>query len=169
MKKEKGKFDYSVVTIGLCFLMVLFGLGLWGSRGLFVVPITSALEVKRSAYAVNDTLYCVSNAIVSIFFGLLVNKFGSKKLICAGFFSFFLATILYAVAENLFVFYLGSVLLGIGISWTSTTIVGYIVAKAYKKHISKPPTKYLLNVFTQPWDLDKKANLICFGWELNRL
>ncbi len=137
MKNANKKFNYNVVTIGLCFMMVLFGLGLWGSRGLFVVPITSALGVKRSAYAVTDTLYCISSAIVSIFFGSLVNKFGSKKLICAGFFSFFAATILYAVAEHLFVFYIGSILLGVGLSWTSTTLVGYIVAKAYKKNRGK--------------------------------
>lgn len=42
------------------------------------------------------------------------------------------------------------------------------VAKAYKKYISKPPTKYLLNLFTYPWNLDEKANLICFDWELKK-
>ena len=40
------------------------------------------------------------------------------------------------------------------------------VAKGYKKYVSNPPTKYLLNLFTYPWDMDKKANLIYSDWEL---
>lgn len=40
------------------------------------------------------------------------------------------------------------------------------VAKDYKKYTSNPPTKYLLNLFTYPWDTDKEAELIYSGWEL---
>lgn len=40
------------------------------------------------------------------------------------------------------------------------------VAKDNKKYVSNPPTKYLLNLFTYPWDMDKKANLIYSNWEL---
>ena len=40
------------------------------------------------------------------------------------------------------------------------------VAKRYKKYVSKPPTGYLLNLSTYPWNLDKKANAIYFDWEL---
>ena len=41
-------------------------------------------------------------------------------------------------------------------------------AKNYKKYVSKPPTKYLLNLLTYPWDMDKKANLIYSDWELTK-
>ena len=40
------------------------------------------------------------------------------------------------------------------------------VAKDYKKYLSNPPSKYLLNLSTHPWDMDKKANLIYFEWDL---
>ena len=40
------------------------------------------------------------------------------------------------------------------------------VAKRYKKYVSKPPTGYLLNLSTYPWNLDKNANAIYFDWEL---
>jgi len=43
------------------------------------------------------------------------------------------------------------------------------VAKNYKKYVSKPPTKYLLNLLSYPWDIDKKANLIYFEWELTKI
>ncbi len=43
----------------------------------------------------------------------------------------------------------------------------WAVAKHYKKFISKPPTKYLLNLYMiHPWDIDKNANAIYSEWEL---
>ncbi len=43
------------------------------------------------------------------------------------------------------------------------------VAKKYKKYVSKPPTRYLLNLFTYPWNIDKNANVIYFDWKLVKL
>ncbi len=55
MKQEKKKFDYNIVLIALCFMMILLGMGIWGAKGLFVVPVTSALNISRSAYSFADT------------------------------------------------------------------------------------------------------------------
>ena len=134
MKKDKKQFNYNVVSIGLCFLMILFGLGLWAPKSLFVVPITSALGISRSAYSIADTMRYVATAFVNMFFGFLIQKFGSKKLICAGFLALIGAAVLYGVAEHVFVFYIGGFLLGVGLSWTGTTIVGYVVNKACKNN-----------------------------------
>ena len=133
-EKKKNSSRYNVVVIILCFMMLLFGLGLWSVKALFVVPITSALDISRSVYSFSDTTRYVTTAIVNIFFGYLVHKFGSKKLVCAGFVALFGAAMLYALAENAPTLYVGGALLGIGLSWTSTTIVGYIVNKACKKN-----------------------------------
>ncbi len=87
MAKKRGA-NYNWVIVGLCFLMVFTGLGFCSStRSLFVVPVTEALGVERSLYSFNDTFRYVATAIVNIFFGSLINKFGAKKLICAGFIS----------------------------------------------------------------------------------
>ena len=41
------------------------------------------------------------------------------------------------------------------------------IAERYKKHISKPPTRYLLNLLmTHPWDIDKNGNALYSEWEL---
>lgn len=114
--------------------MILFGLGLWATKGLFVAPTTKALGISRSAYSVSDTMRFIATATVNVFFGTLVNKFGSKKLICAGFVALTVAALLYAVADSVFVFYVGGFILGVGLSWTSTTIVGYVVNKVCAKN-----------------------------------
>ena len=41
------------------------------------------------------------------------------------------------------------------------------VAEHYKKYVSKPPARYLLNLYmTHPWDIDRNANMIYSEWEL---
>ena len=124
------KIEYKWVIVVLCFLMVLTTLGFCSSsRTLFLSPITEALGIERSKFSLNDSCRFVSTAIVNIFFGTLVNKFGAKKLIGAGFLSLIGAMIIYATANSIWVFYIGGVMLGIGLSWTTTTMVGYVVNK----------------------------------------
>ena len=41
------------------------------------------------------------------------------------------------------------------------------VAEHYKKYVSKPPARYLLNLYmTHPWDIDRNADMIYSEWEL---
>lgn len=122
------------LTVGLCFLMIMFGLGMWASKSLFVVPISNALNISRSVYSISDTMRYVSTAIVNLFFGTLVAKFGAKKLICAGFICLIASALLYAFAGHFIVLYLGGFLLGIGLSWTGTTVIGYVINKTVKNN-----------------------------------
>lgn len=127
--KEK-KFDYSWVIIALSFLMVSISLGFCSSpKSIYISAICDALDIKRSAFSINDSCRYVATSVINLFFGYLIGKFGAKKLICAGFISLILSSLVYSVAENIYVFYIGGVLLGIGFSWTTTTMVGYVVNK----------------------------------------
>lgn len=127
-ERQKKKLEYKWIVVALCFLMVLICLGFCSStNSLFVKPVTEALEIERSAYSVKDSIRYVATAIVNIFFGSLVAKFGSKKLIAAGFISLIGSMVLYAVATNVWVLYAGGFFLGVGFAWTTTTMVGYVV------------------------------------------
>ena len=78
---------YTRVIIVLCFLMIFTALGFASStRSLFVVPVTGALGIERSVYSVTDTLRFVSTSVVNLFFGVLIARFGARRLIGAGFF-----------------------------------------------------------------------------------
>ena len=87
IEKKKGGFNYLWVMIPLCCLMVLVSLGFCSSqKGLFVTPVTDAYpSISRASYSLGDTARYISTAIVNIFFGTLIYKFGAKKLILAGF------------------------------------------------------------------------------------
>ena len=116
------------LIVVLSALMVCLVLGFCNSpRSLYVQPVTQALGITRSVYSVTDSCRFASTAIINLFFGVLISRFGPRKLIAAGFACAVSALLLFSVAENVLVFYAGGVLLGLGIAWTTTTMVGYVV------------------------------------------
>ncbi len=124
------KFDYTWVIVAICFLSVCISLGFCsGGRTMYLTAITEALNIKRSAFSLNDTFRYVTTTIVNLFFGLLVNKFGTKKLMCAGFLCLIGFAILNSYAEHLYVFYIAGILLGVGLAWTGTTMVSVVINK----------------------------------------
>ncbi len=122
------------LTIALCFVMILCGLGAWSQRALFTVPITKALDIDRTVFSFSNTLRYVATAIVNVFFGYLVGKFGAKKLILLSFILLTLAPLCYAFATSIWLIYLGGIFLGVGFSFSSTAIIGYVVNKVCKKN-----------------------------------
>lgn len=128
MMEVKKKAGYVWVVIGLSFLMVFVSLGFCSSnKSLYLAAITEALNIKRSLFSINDSIRYITTAVVNLFFGALVSKFGSKKLILAGFVCLMASCLCYAIAETVFVFYIGGFFLGLGLSWTTTTMAGCIV------------------------------------------
>lgn len=129
------RFDYSYVIIGVCFLMVMITLGFCSSgRTLYLTAVTDALPISRGAYAFTDTFRYITTTIVNLFFGRLIARFGTKKLICAGFVCLITFALLNSIASTLVVFYLSSIILGVGLSWTGTTMVSVVVNKWCKKN-----------------------------------
>lgn len=138
MKRPKiqiPKFDYSWVIIGLCFTVVFTSLGLCSSgRTLYLTAITQALDIPRGAFSLNNTFRFITTTIVNLFFGTLVKRFGTKKLICAGFVCLIGFAVINSVATGLAAFYIAGVLLGVGISWTGTTMISTVINKWCKKN-----------------------------------
>jgi MFS family permease len=83
--------------------------------------------VPESLYSIGKSIRFATTAVVNLFFGFLVAKLGTKKLILAGLLSISLSMLCHAFAENLILIYLGGFFLGLGLAWTTTTIVGYVV------------------------------------------
>lgn len=132
---KKIRFDYKWVIISLCFLMIFICLGFCSSnRSLYTYAITETLGIPRSVYTLNETFRYAATAVVNIFFGALVSRFGTKKLICSGILALIVSSILYSVSDKVWQFYVAGVFLGIGMSWTTTTMIGCVVNKWCKKN-----------------------------------
>ena len=125
--EEKGN-RYARVIIVLCFLMIFTGLGFASAtRSLFVVPVTEELGIERSLYSFMDSFRFVATAVVNLFFGRLMLRFGARVLIGVGFLSLVLAEVIMAVSSGLIFFYLAGILFGIGFAFTATSMAGYVI------------------------------------------
>ena len=124
MKIKKG-IDYKWITIAMCFLMVMVSLGFTSStKSLFPDEIAEELQTERTLVAIGESCRYISTAVVNIFFGFLVAKFGPKKLICSGFVFLILSMLSYCFANDLIMIYIGGTLLGIGLSCAAGSMLG---------------------------------------------
>ena len=135
MDKNRKGFDYKWVIVSVMCLMVFTVLGFCSSaNSMYIKPITDALSISRSSYSVTTSVRYVATSLVNLFFGALVLRFGFKRMILAGFSSLIVSTFIYSVAETVLVFSIGSIFLGIGLSFTTTTMVGSVVNKWCSKN-----------------------------------
>jgi len=134
IKGSKTKFEYKWIIAAASFLMVFTVLGFCSSsNSVYIAAITEALSISRSTYAISSSCRYITTAVVNIFFGTLIYRFGERKLIAAGFISLIISCILCSVATNVFVFYAGGMFLGLGLSWSTTTMVGSLIGKWFKE------------------------------------
>lgn len=134
----KKPFEYKWVILVVCFLMVFVCLGFCSStKSLYLGAITEYLNIPRSLFAINDTCRFVSSAIINLFFGTLMYKYGVRKMSAVGFLALIASTLIYAFATNIYVFYIGGALLGVGVTFTSTTMTSAIIRRWFNKDIGK--------------------------------
>ena len=138
MELQKKKFDYKWVILVLGILMNMICLGFCSSnKGMYLTAITQALGIKRSLFSFNDTFRFMTSAIVNIFFGSLVYRFGVRKMVAVGFAAVLGAMVMYATADNVIGFYAGGILLGVGLAFTTTTMIGSIVRRWFTKDVGR--------------------------------
>ncbi len=131
--KGSNAEKYWIIAISAC--MVCICLGFCSSNAsLYLSAITEALDIPRSLYSIKDSCRFISTSVVNLFFGALIAKFGAKKLIAAGFACLISATLIFANASQVYAFYIGGCLLGIGFAWTTTTMVSYLVNRWFTKN-----------------------------------
>lgn len=127
-KMDDAKYKWIIAT--MCILILAIGLGFCSSaKSIFVAPVTNAFGFSRSAFTINDTCRYVTVSIVTLFFYRTVQKFGTKKMILAGMLCYIISSLINAVSSSLMGFYLAGVFLGLGVAWSSTTMVSLVVNK----------------------------------------
>lgn len=120
---------YKWVVAAGCFLMIFLGLGFCSSnKSLYLGAITDALDIKKSAFALQDSLRYIITAISNIFFGALVMKLGPKLMTAIGFLGYIGFLAISSFAEHIALFYLAGCLLGLGSSFCATAMVSYLVS-----------------------------------------
>ena len=135
LTSNKKQPHIKLAVMAACFSMIFVCLGFCSSnKSIYLSAITQALGIKRSLFSINDSCRYIATAVVNIFFGALIQRFGAKKLVGAGFFCLIVSTLIYANATQLWVFYIGGCFLGIGLAWTTTTMASYLVNRWFSEN-----------------------------------
>lgn len=138
METQNKKIEYKWIILVLCILMNFVCLGFCSSnKGMYLTAITEALNIPRSLFSINDSCRFIASAIVNLFFGALIAKWGIRKMVVAGFVCTIASMLTYAFATNVLVFYLGGTLMGIGLAFTTTSMTGCIVRRWFHKDIGR--------------------------------
>jgi len=128
--KQTKRFHYAWVIFAVCFLSVFTSLGFCSSpKSLFLAAITEDLGIPRSLFSIGNSCRFITTAAVNLFFGKLVSRFGARKLIAAGFACLALSNLIGAFSGGVFGFYVSNVFLGLGLAWSTTSLVGVVVEK----------------------------------------
>ena len=150
---QSRQFKYKWVILAVCFFMVFLCLGFCSStKSLYLGKITKHLNIPRSLFSINDSCRFISQAVINLFFGSLVAKFGVRKMISFGFLALIGSMLIYAFAETIYVFYIGGVLLGAGGLVRAYTQGAVIALKAAQVVIMEPSQRYLCEVAYPLWD-----------------
>ncbi|MBO4873417.1 MAG: MFS transporter [Lachnospiraceae bacterium] len=131
----KKTIDYKWVIFALGVLTVFSALGFCSStRSLYLKAVTSALSIPRSRYAIGDSLRYITTAVLNIFFGALIKKWGERRMLASGFLSLIAFCLLYYFATNVWFIYAAGICLGAGLAWSTTSVVGYFVRRWFQKN-----------------------------------
>jgi MFS family permease len=103
---------------------------------MYFQAITDVFDgsITKFEYSFTMTIRYISTTVLNIFFGVLVNKFGTKVLMSAGFASLIAFALINSFATNIIHFYIASVFLGIGLAWTTTTMISTVINNWCKKN-----------------------------------
>lgn len=102
-------------------------------RSLYLPVVTESLNIPRSLYSITDSCRYVVVAVMNLLFGTIVQRHSPRKLAAYGFLSLIASCLLYSVATHVITIYIGGCLLGLGLAWTTTTMVGFFVEKWFTK------------------------------------
>ncbi|MBR5156912.1 MAG: MFS transporter [Clostridia bacterium] len=134
-KPKQQKNTQKWVNVAMCAVMIFTCLGFCSSnKSLYLSAITDALDIKRSAYSLATSCRFISTSIINIFFGTLVYKFGTKKLMLSGFLLLIVSMLLNSVATNVAMFCISEAISGIAFSWSGTAMVGGIINRWCKEN-----------------------------------
>ena len=123
------------INVIVCAFMIFVSLGFFSSNAdLYMKAITEANDIPRSIYATAHSFRFIATSITNIFFGYLVYKLGTKKLILSGFVMLILSAVIRIFANHFLHFCVAEAFSGIGFSFCGTAMVGGIVNRWFKEN-----------------------------------
>ena len=126
---KSSNYAWCVMILLTLMQFVYAGLTL-STVTLYMNPILSAHpELSRTAYSLTITLNGGANAIISVFYGKFVEKFGMKTMVSVCSLMMIAGVLLYATGTVIWMFYLAAILQGISLCFCSGATCSIIFSK----------------------------------------
>ena len=134
-QKKTVDSRYKWVIAVLSGLIIFVGLG-WnsGTRSLYIRTVTVLWDIDRAAYSLSTSIRFGTTAVLSLFFGTLIEKMGAKKMVLCGITSLIISCAINSVATELWMFYVAAVFLGTGLAWCTTSLVGFVINRWFTEN-----------------------------------
>lgn len=128
MKQLAYPKNYGRVIAVVSFLMVFTTLGFCNTpKSFYLAVIPDDIGVPRSLYSITESCRYITYAVLNIFFGRLVRVIRPRRMVACGFVALIASVLVSSYAVNLPMFYLGGVLLGVGLTCTTTSAASYLI------------------------------------------
>ena len=119
-------------------MMEFLCLGFCSSNvGLYTKAVTEALHIKRSVYSLAQSIRFVTQVFTALYFGMLVQRFGTKRMVLVGLAGLTASVVIRGLATNIFHLYASSILWGIGIVFVGSNMAGTIVRRWFQQDVGR--------------------------------
>lgn len=131
MKMERGpdgKVFYGWWIVAACFLTMFCTFGIvYNCNGLFIVPVTTEMGFTRQQMAMNSTIISSMMMVISLFAGKIFSRFNVKHVMRVGALVMVIGYAGYSMAQSLSMFYMSSVLVGLGMACTAVLPISIVI------------------------------------------
>jgi len=132
-KQKKLPFHYGWLIVASGMLLAGAGSGIFGSTiGVFVKPVCEKYGFARASFMIYSTIYFIVNVLMMPLFGSLFQKYSYKKiaLLCSVVLAGCMFT--YSFADQLWMFYAISFVIGLFINGISMMAIGVLVNRWFE-------------------------------------
>ncbi len=106
--------------VALCVMYIIFTGLVFNTITLYMEPIVGELGISRTEFMMTVTIFGIISAILTLIaFGPVVGKLGLRLTLALSGLCIIIALAFFAMAQALFMLYIGAVLFGVGITFLS--------------------------------------------------
>ena len=135
MKKLKLPFHYAWVVIVATILMNFFYAIVYSSFSMYGASILAKFpNMSRTAYSLVPTLHSIWCTLFLLAYGSIVKKLGFRKVIFLGGLGLSVGYIIYSLANNITMFYIGTFFVGMFPAFCSSSTTGALVTRWFGKN-----------------------------------
>jgi len=131
-QKPKVFYGYWIVVVGFFCVFITSGCGFY-AFSLFVKPLQADFAWGRGGIMAAFTIYFLVMGVTAPSVGRLIDRYGASKVISIGAFIAGLGFVLLSLMHNLWYFYSGYIIIGVGMAATGYVPATTVVSNWFKK------------------------------------